>query len=81
MSEPSISLRNIMANVFECSPDDVSADAAVNQTVGWDSLSHISLMLELGKYGVRIAPLQIPDLTTYTLIRDYLREAGSTIHD
>ncbi len=79
MSEQQISLRTIMADVFECSPEDVTTDAAINQTVGWDSLSHISLMLELGKFGARIAPLQIPDLTTYTQIRDHLLELGSTI--
>jgi len=70
-----------MANVFECSVDDIDADARINETVGWDSLSHISLMLELGRQGVEVAPLQIPELTTIGAIRKHIGMAGLTVDD
>lgn len=76
-----ISLRQLMADVFECSVDDIDADAKVNETVGWDSLSHINLMLELGQKGIEVAPLQIPDLTTFAAIRRHIEHAGITVDD
>ena len=70
-----------MAGVFECSVDDIDADAKINETVGWDSLNHINLMLELGRHGIEVAPLQIPELTTLAAIRKHIGLAGMTVDD
>jgi acyl carrier protein len=74
-----ISLRQLMADVFECGVDDIDEDARINETVGWDSLSHISLMLELGQKGAEVAPLQIPELTTFAAIRKHIESAGISV--
>lgn len=70
-----------MADVFECSVDDIDEHAKINEAVGWDSLSHISLMLALGDQGVEVAPLQIPELTNYAAIRKHIETAGITVDD
>ena len=76
-----ISLRQLMAGVFECSVDDIDDEARINETVGWDSLSHISLMMELGRIGIEIAPLQIPELTTLAAIRKHVALAGVAVDE
>jgi len=70
-----------MAGVFECDVTDIDADAKINETVGWDSLSHINLMLELGRHGIDVQPLQIPELTTFAAIRRHLSTAGVAVDD
>jgi acyl carrier protein len=77
----SIPLKRLMADVFECAVDDIDADARINETVGWDSLSHINLMLELGKHGIAISPLQIPQLTSYAAIHQYIGVAGLAVDE
>jgi acyl carrier protein len=76
MPDRSIALRAIMAGVFECDADDIDRAAEINVTVGWDSLSHIRLMLELGNQGIPISTTQIPNLTSFAAIEALLTQSG-----
>lgn len=37
----------LMANLFECSVDELSDDTGPGDIPGWDSLGHVSLMAEI----------------------------------
>ena len=55
-----IPLKQLMADVFECGVGDVDEDARINETVGWDSLSHIRLVLAIEKkFGLRFSASEV----------------------
>ena len=81
MATGGIALKSVMARILECSTADIEESAAINDTVGWDSLSHINLMLELGRLGVAISPMQIAELTSYPVIRAHIEASGMAVHD
>ena len=74
--EKSIQLRILMAELFECEVDDITESSAINSTIGWDSLSHISLMMSLTSKGLPLSPIEIPQITSYQSIKEYIKNNG-----
>lgn len=70
-------IREIAADVFGLSVDDVGEDAS-NETIdGWDSLHHLELMLALEmEFGVQISSEAMPALLSVEAIEEHLREQG-----
>jgi len=65
-----------MAQLFECNISDITENSEINATVGWDSLSHINLMMALTKEGVPLSPIEIPEITNYKAIKEYINNSG-----
>ena len=63
------SLRNLIADVLDISPDQVTPELSVGQVEAWDSFGHLQTILALeGEYGIQFDPQRIPELTTVALI-------------
>ena len=71
-----IQLKSLMAEIFECHIDDITEVAEINATIGWDSLSHINLMMTLTSKGVPLSPIEIPEITSYRAIENYITSNG-----
>ncbi len=68
-----------MRTVFNRGDEEIPDDAAINEVVGWDSLNHVSLMIELEGRGCTIDLDLIGELTSYVKIKDYLEQAGVSV--
>lgn len=82
MSSPQVpaSLRNILADILEISPDQVTPDLGVGAVDSWDSFGHLQLILAVeSEFGVQFDPQRIPDLTTVALLQDELVKKGATL--
>ena len=81
MSSPHVpsSLRDIVADTLEISPEEVTPDLSGATIDTWDSFRHLQLILSLeGEYGVQFDPQQIPDLTTVARLQTALEQKGVT---
>lgn len=74
-----INLIEVLADVCECQLADVDESARVNETPGWNSLSHIALMMRLGDAGFTVPMTRIADLTTYEAIAAFVNESGGRV--
>lgn len=72
-----VDLVEVMCEVFECDADDIDDDAEINEVPGWDSLSHVRLILALNAQGLDIPTAQIADLTSYASLKAFVAESGS----
>lgn len=71
------SLRDILADILEISPDEVTLEAGVGTIDSWDSFRHLQAILAIeGEYGVQFDPQRIADLTTVALIQSELEAKG-----
>ncbi len=71
------SLREIIADTLEISPDEVRPETAENTVEAWDSFRHLQLILSLeGEYGVQFDPAEIPNLTTVAKLQESLLKKG-----
>jgi acyl carrier protein len=74
------SLRDILADVLEISPDEVTPETGVETVDNWDSFRHLQAILAIeGEYGVQFDPQRIADLTTVALIQAELETKGATL--
>ncbi len=74
------SLRNILADVFEIPPEEVTSDLSTGTIDSWDSFRHLQAILALeGEYGVQFDPQRIPDLTTVSLLQAELERKGASL--
>jgi acyl carrier protein len=72
-----LSLRDILADILEISPDEVTPEAGVGTVDTWDSFRHLQAILAIeGEYGVQFDPQRIPELTTVALIQTELEAKG-----
>jgi acyl carrier protein len=63
------SLREILADVLEISPDEVTPELSMAAVDNWDSFRHLQAVLAIeGEYGVQFDPQRIPELTSVALI-------------
>jgi acyl carrier protein len=74
-----LNLIALLAEVFECQRDDVDESARINETPGWNSLSHITLMMRLNDTGLPVPMTRIADLTTYEALAAFVTEAGGRV--
>ena len=71
------SLRDIVADTLEISPDEVSPELSSDSVETWDSFRHLQLILAIeSEFGVQFDPQQIPELTTVARIEAVLEQKG-----
>ena len=74
------SLREIVADTLEISPEQVTPETSTESTENWDSFRHLQLILSLeGEYGVQFDPQQVPDLTTVAKLQTALEQKGASL--
>lgn len=82
MSSPQVSssLRNIVADVLDVSPDHITPESGVGNVESWDSFAHLQLILAIeGEYEVQFDPQRLPELTTVARLQDELVKKGVTL--
>jgi acyl carrier protein len=82
MSSPQVpsSLRDILADVLEISPEEVTPETGVENVDNWDSFRHLQAILAIeGEYGVQFDPQRIAELTTVALIQAELETKGAAL--
>ncbi len=58
-------LKQIIVKVLKFDPDDVTSQTNAETTENWDSLAHLSLIMEIeSAYGVKFPSEEIPNLTS-----------------
>ena len=71
------SLRDLLADVFELTPDQITPDLNTDTVENWDSFRHLQAILAVeGEYGVQLDPQRIPELTSVALIQQELEKKG-----
>jgi acyl carrier protein len=71
------SLRDILADILEISPEQVTPDLGVGTVENWDSFRHLQAILAIeGEYGVQFDPQRIAELTTVSQIQTELESKG-----
>jgi acyl carrier protein len=74
------SLRDILVDTLEVSPDEVTPSLNTDSVEAWDSFRHLQLILALeGEYGVQFDPQQIPELTSVEKIQHALESKGAAL--
>ncbi len=74
------SLREVIADTLEVSPEEVTPELSGNSVETWDSFRHLQLILSLeNEYGVQFDPQQIPELTTVAKIQAALESKGAAL--
>jgi acyl carrier protein len=72
-------IRNVVARTFKVSPETVTQQTPLGQLPGWDSLSHLTLMMEVEKeFSVRFPTNDISIPTSVGEICDLLRSMQAT---
>jgi acyl carrier protein len=62
-------VREVAADVFEVTPEEVGPDASPDDVVAWDSVHHLSLVLALEEeFGVQLEPEEIEGMTSVAAI-------------
>jgi acyl carrier protein len=74
------SLRDILADILEISPEQVTPDLSMETAESWDSFRHLQAILAIeGEYGVQFDPQRIPELTSVSLLQSELEKKGATL--
>ena len=67
-------VRQIVADIFGVSVDDVTADSSPQSIESWDSMAHLNLVLSLEQaFGVNFAPEEIAELISVSAIVERLQ--------
>ncbi len=71
------SLRDILADVLEVSPEEITPDLTMEKVENWDSFRHLQVILALeGEFGVQFDPQRVPEMTSVALIQQELEKKG-----
>ena len=74
------SLRNILSDIFEIPPEQITPDLNAESVDTWDSFRHLQAILALeGEYGVQFDPQRIPDLTSVSLLQKELEKKRASL--
>jgi acyl carrier protein len=74
------SLRELLADIFEISPDQITPDLSADTVDSWDSFRHLQAILAIeGEYGVQFDPQRIPELTSVALLQAELEKKGAEL--
>jgi acyl carrier protein len=74
------SLRDLLADILEISPEQVTPELGVGTVENWDSFRHLQAILAIeGEYGVQFDPQRIAELTTVAQIQAELAAKGVTL--
>lgn len=73
-------IKEVMADVFELSPDRIPDDADTDNLEQWDSLGHMQLMLALEtEFGVQIPTETMLELLSLEEIEDFLGTSDAAV--
>lgn len=68
-------VRDIMADIFNLSANQISASSSPDNIEGWDSLQHLNVVLALEKeFDLQFSPEEIEQMLSVELIVDLLEE-------
>ncbi|MGH7727483.1 MAG: acyl carrier protein [Vulcanimicrobiaceae bacterium] len=68
----------MVARVFGCVPAQIDDDSSPASVPAWDSLGHVTLVIELeSTYGVSFSPEETMTLTSVGAIKRALTAAGA----
>lgn len=71
------SLCNLLADVLEIAPDEVTPETSTANLESWDSFRHLQVVLAIeGEYNVQLDPQRIPELTSVGLLQQELEKKG-----
>jgi acyl carrier protein len=71
------SLRDLLADILEVSPEQVTPELSTETIDTWDSYRHLQVILALeGEYGVQLDPQRVPELTSVSLLQQELEKKG-----
>ena len=71
------SLRELLADIFEISPERVTPELSMGTLDSWDSFRHLQAILAIeGEYGVQFDPQRIPELTSVARLQAELVKMG-----
>jgi acyl carrier protein len=71
------SLRELLADIFEISPERVTPELSMGTMDSWDSFRHLQAILAIeGEYGVQFDPQRIPELTSVARLQVELVKMG-----
>ena len=82
MSSPQVpsSLRDLLADIFEIEPEEVTPELGVGTIDSWDSFRHLQAILAVeGEYGVQFDPQRIAELTTVAKLQAELEKMGAVL--
>jgi acyl carrier protein len=82
MSSPQVpsSLRDLLADIFEIEPEEVTPELGVGTIDSWDSFRHLQAILAVeGEYGVQFDPQRIAELTTVAKLQAELDKKGAVL--
>ncbi len=82
MNSPQVppSLRELLSDVFEISPEEVTPELSTTTLDNWDSFRHLQAVLAIeGEYGVQFDPQRVPELTTVALLQAELEKKGVSL--
>lgn len=75
-----LSLRELIADTLEISPDKVTPELNADEIDTWDSFRHLQLILSLeGEYDVQFDPAAIPGLTSVAKLQAALVQKGVSL--
>lgn len=71
------SLRELLADIFEISQEQVTPELSMGTMDSWDSFRHLQAILAIeGEYGVQFDPQRIPELTSVARLQVELVKMG-----
>lgn len=71
------SLRELLADILEISPNEVTTELTTDTLETWDSFRHLQVMLALeAEYGVQFDPQRMPELTSVVALQSELEKKG-----
>jgi acyl carrier protein len=74
------SLRELLADIFEISAEQVTPELSMGTLDSWDSFRHLQAILAIeGEYGVQFDPQRIPELTSVALLQAELVKMGAAL--
>jgi acyl carrier protein len=74
------SLRELLADIFEISPERVTPELSMEKVDNWDSFRHLQAILAVeGEYAVQFDPMRIPELTSVALLHAELIKKGAAL--
>jgi acyl carrier protein len=74
------SLRELLADIFEITPEQITPELNMTAVENWDSFRHLQVILAIeGEYGVQFDPQRIPELSSVNLLLEELQKKGATL--
>jgi acyl carrier protein len=71
-------IKSVMSSVFTIAASSINSETSKDNVSSWDSHGHMNLILALEEsFGVSIPDEEVPNLTSYPLIKLVMEELAS----